>query len=223
MSLIPRDSNPRPSPSPTGSPESSNRALNDSRWGVTNSLSIGTAAPSFGGFLNWRSRVSVSKVPPAFEDGPGGPEPSGIAADFTGVGAAASSVRRCVRSGLEQKHQRCCDRVNAVTFRLPRHNMGAYTIGRGVELRLDPAGDARKLRLKLSNAPPRRVALVLLCNNDDLHDVHDAQRSSPCLAVTPGRRGPILRETSSRQGLSGNLQASGPEMVRHDDSPLSYS
>ena len=99
--------------------------------------------------------------------------------------------------------------------------MGAYAIGRAVELRPDPASGASKLRFKLSNAPPRRVALVLVRNDDDVHDVHDAQRSPPCLVATQDRRGPILRVISSRQELSGNLQASVPEMVRHDDSPLS--
>jgi hypothetical protein len=36
--------------------------LKDSRWGVTNSLSMGTDAPFCGGFLNNLSLFNVSKV-----------------------------------------------------------------------------------------------------------------------------------------------------------------
>lgn len=50
---------PRPSPSPDGRPESSKRELNDSMWGVTNSLRMLYVEPSFGGFRKAFSRAKV--------------------------------------------------------------------------------------------------------------------------------------------------------------------
>lgn len=72
MSWMPKDSRPRLSPSPCGSPESSKRALKDSRCGVTNSLRIGTVCSDFGGFLNFFSRETVPNVSRGVR------EPSGI-------------------------------------------------------------------------------------------------------------------------------------------------
>ena len=50
---------PRPSPSPEGKPESSNKELKDSMWGVTNSFKILYVEPFFWGFRKDFSRARV--------------------------------------------------------------------------------------------------------------------------------------------------------------------
>lgn len=92
---------PFPSPSPEGSPESSNRALKDSMCGATNSVSMGTEWPVFGGQRKRCSRSSVLK--PLYE-------PSGILAflpeamkktrrPISRLGATSTSVQKIC--GLE--------------------------------------------------------------------------------------------------------------------------
>ena len=62
ISFNARFSRPLPSPSPNGSPESSNKALKDSMWGVTNSFRMLYVVPSFGGTLKEFSRARVLNV-----------------------------------------------------------------------------------------------------------------------------------------------------------------
>ena len=58
---------PRPSPSPEGKPESSNKELKDSMWGVTNSFKILYVEPLLEGFRKDFSRARVLNVGPEDE------------------------------------------------------------------------------------------------------------------------------------------------------------